>query len=298
MLTGIHFLLTYSCTYECDHCFLYSSPRAEGTFTIEQIRSVLDEMDKIGTIEWVYFEGGEPFLYYPVMVEGVRLAKEKGCKAGIVSNSYWAHSEADCELWLKALAKLKLDNLSLSFDEFHGREESEEAAKWTLEAAKKLGLSAGSICIEGPSVKPAEGIGKGEPVVGGGVMFKGRAVEKLTEGLPTRPIESFKTCPHEELVSPSRVHIDSFGNVHVCQGISMGNMWKKPLSELIEQYDHHKHPITGPLVEGGPARLAETYSIKPEGEFVEECHYCYEVRKRLIDRFPEYLCPGLVYGLE
>ena len=33
MLTGIHFLLTYSCTSECDHCFLYCSPNAKGTFT-------------------------------------------------------------------------------------------------------------------------------------------------------------------------------------------------------------------------------------------------------------------------
>jgi len=43
MLTGIHILLTYKCTLECDHCFLYSNPRAQGTMTIQQIRSVLSE---------------------------------------------------------------------------------------------------------------------------------------------------------------------------------------------------------------------------------------------------------------
>ena len=46
MLTGIHVLLTYTCNFECDHCFLYCSPRAEGTFTLEQIREVIEEAGK------------------------------------------------------------------------------------------------------------------------------------------------------------------------------------------------------------------------------------------------------------
>ena len=46
MLTGLHFLLTYVCNSECDHCFIYSSPRASGTFTSDQIRELLDEATK------------------------------------------------------------------------------------------------------------------------------------------------------------------------------------------------------------------------------------------------------------
>lgn len=34
MLTGIHILLTYTCTRECDHCFLHCGPKQEGTFTL------------------------------------------------------------------------------------------------------------------------------------------------------------------------------------------------------------------------------------------------------------------------
>ena len=25
-LSGLHFLLTYRCVYECDHCFVWGSP--------------------------------------------------------------------------------------------------------------------------------------------------------------------------------------------------------------------------------------------------------------------------------
>ena len=72
MLTGIHFLLTYTCNFECDHCFLYCSPRARGAFTLGQVKQVLDDAEKLGTVEWIYFEGGEPFLYFPLLVESIR----------------------------------------------------------------------------------------------------------------------------------------------------------------------------------------------------------------------------------
>jgi hypothetical protein len=29
-LTGVHFLLSYQYTHECDHCFVWASPRAGG----------------------------------------------------------------------------------------------------------------------------------------------------------------------------------------------------------------------------------------------------------------------------
>ena len=131
-------------------------------------------------------------------------------------------------------------------------------------AANKLGLPCAKICIDPPTVVPASDSGddKGQPVTGGGVLFKGRAAEKLTAGLPVRPWRQFTTCPHEELADPERVHVDAYGNVQVCQGISIGNMWRTPLSELVRDYDAAKHPIVGPLLEGGPARLVERFGLK------------------------------------
>ena len=120
MLTGIHFLLTYTCNFECDHCFVYSSPKAKGTFTLNQIiKEALDELIKIETIEWVYFEGGEPFMFYLLILEGTKLAQNRGFKTGVVTNAYWATSEEDAELWLRPLCKLGISDLSISDDAFH-----------------------------------------------------------------------------------------------------------------------------------------------------------------------------------
>ena len=89
MLKGLHFLLTYKCLYECDHCFLYCGPHMEGTFTIEQIEKAIVQGIEAG-IGSICVEGGEPFLYYPILLEGVRMAAIKGFQVGIVTNDYWA----------------------------------------------------------------------------------------------------------------------------------------------------------------------------------------------------------------
>jgi hypothetical protein len=299
MLTGIHLLLTYKCNLECDHCFLYSSPYAEGTMTLPQIRNVLDESRKIDSVEWIYFEGGEPFLFYPSMLEGIKIARHMGFKVGIVTNAYGAISEDDAEVWLRPLVDLGVADLSISDDSFHYGEEADSPAKRALAVARKLGIPTSPICIQKPFVEapPGQGQGKGSPVIGGGAMFKGRAVEKLAAGLPRRPWQDFTQCPYEDLQSPSRVHVDHYGHVHLCQGLSMGNMWQRPLSVLTLEYTADSHPICGPLVKGGPALLARQYNVDHEKEYIDECHLCYLVRRALVDRFPEYLAPRQVYGL-
>ena len=299
MLTGIHFLLSYKCDSECDHCFVYSSPQAKGTFTLHQMKKAFDELARIETIEWVYFEGGEPFLFYPLMYEGIKMAHSMGFKIGLVTNAYWATSEEDAQLWLKPLCELGVSDLSISDDEFHHEDKEASPAKHALDAARKLGMPCGPIRIDKPTVK--EGVNKehakGRPVIGGGAIFRGRAVEKLIEGLPRRSWREFTECPYEDLRNPGRVHLDAHGNIHLCQGLSMGNMWDVALSKIVKQYDADSHPICRPLVNGGPARLANEYAVPHEAEYVDACHMCYLVRRALIDRFPQYLAPRSVYGL-
>lgn len=296
MLTSIHILLTYNCNYECDHCFLFCSPRAKGTFTISQIRNLYDQAEELGTIESLYFEGGEPFLFYPLMVKSIEMADERGFSTGIVSNCYWAVDVEDAGLWLEPLARANVKDLSLSDDVFHHGEQEVTPGKIAAKAAAGLGMNPRTICIEKPSSQAACDE-KGEPVVGGRVLFKGRAVDTMTKDLPTRPAKEYNECSHERLVDPGRVHVDPFGFVHLCQGICIGNLFKTPLKQIMENYDPLNHPICGPLEKGGPYELAKTYGVRLEPGYVDECHLCFETRRSLLEKFPDELAPGQVYGV-
>jgi hypothetical protein len=298
MLTGVHILMTYKCTLECDHCFVYAGPHAPGVITLSHIHDLIQEARHLNGIEWIYFEGGEPLLFYPILLEGIKLAHSHGFKVGLVTNSYGAISDEDAEVWFKPLADLAVEYINISDDLFH-YDDAQNPAKIGVAAGRKLGLPIDPICIKKPFAEalPGEGLDKGAPVIGGGAMFRGRAVEKLIDGLPRRPWTSFTKCPYEDLQYPERVHVDPYGHIHICQGVSIGNAWLHPLSSLLREYDAFTHPIAGPLVKGGPAELARRYKVALDGDYVDECHFCYLVRRALLDKFPEHLTPRQVYGL-
>lgn len=298
MISGIHFILTYMCNRECDHCFLYCGPMAQGTFTLCQVRELLDEAQKMGTVKHIYFEGGEPFLFYPLLVKGVEMARERGFHVGVVTNAYFATSPDDAELWLTPLAHLGLFDLSISDDLFHRDEGRDNPAVWALTAAERLNIPVETITIEKPVLEESNQGEEGKSVIGGSTLFKGRAVERLITGLPLQPWREWIECPYEDLQAPERIHVDPLGFVHLCQGVTMGNCWDLPLSTLVANYDAVAHPICGPLFKGGPAFLACKYLEKPAGDYVDACHCCYVTRRTLLDRFPSYLAPKQVYGLE
>ncbi len=297
-LTGLHLLLTNTCNYECDHCFVWGSPRRRGTMTLSMIRRIYEEGKKLGTVESIYIEGGEPFLYYPILVRAAHLAHEMDYRVGIVSNRYWATAEEDALEWLQPLAGV-VDCLSVSADGFHGDEPAEEQARIALDAAKKLGIPANPIACARPESKEADPERqKGEPVEGGTIAFKGRAAEMLAGDVPTHPWERFDECPHELLDDPGRVHVDPAGNMHVCQGLSMGNLLRLSLVDIVARFQPAGDPVFGPLMEGGPAALVERHGLPHRAEYADACHLCYEARTALRERFPDVLCPGGMYGEE
>lgn len=291
-------LLTYKCNFECDHCFVYSHPDAKGVMKISDIREILKEAEKIGNIEWIVFEGGEPVLYYPIMLWGLREAKRLGYKTGFITNAYWATSVEDAKEWLKPFCEVGVSDVVLSDDAFHYGKEEENLAKHAYEAAIDLGLPVSTIALEDPKEYMIGKGWKGKPVTEGAVLFKGRAVEKLVESLPRKSWNEFDECLDEDFSNQKRVHIDPFGYVHVCQGITMGNMKKNPLSVLFENFDPYEHPICGPILKGGPAELVRKFNVEHEEGYVDECHLCYCIRLKLRKKFPEILAPNQMYGVD
>ena len=294
-LNGLHLLLTYRCTFECDHCFVWSSPRQGGTMTLDQIEQILRQARELGTVEWIYYEGGEPFLYYAILVKGLEMAVALGFETGIVSNAYWATSKRDALEWLRPLAGV-IHDLSISDDRYHRSDETDRQIQNAVAAACALGIPIGTIAVAQPEAGNAAVSGGRLPRGESAVMYRGRAAERLVSRASLRPWEEFTECPHEDLRDPDRVHVDPFGNVHVCQGISLGNLFQMPLREIWEAYDPDAHPITGPLVAGGPVELVNRYELPHAESYADACHLCYRARLSLRAAFPNALAPDQVYG--
>jgi hypothetical protein len=295
-LSGLHILLTYQCTFECDHCFVWGSPWQSGTLTLEDIDKILQAAKEHSTIEWIYFEGGEPFLYYSTLIRGAQKASEAGFKIGIVSNAYWATGVADAVECLRPFQGL-LDDLSISSDLFHYSESISIQAKNAQLAAEQLGIPLGVISIAHPEDTVASaGVGKiaeGES----SVMYRGRAAVNLVKKSNGRHWETFTECPYENLRDPGRVHLDPLGHLHICHGISIGNLFQNSLDRICDRYNPDHHPITTPLLEGGPAELKRKYNLQLDDQFADACQLCYEARLALRDRFPEILAPDQMYGV-
>lgn len=294
-LTGLHLLLTYECNYECEHCFVWGGPSQTGTMTLETIEHILAQAKALGSIEWIYFEGGEAFLHYKTLVAGVRLARESGFRVGIVSNAYWANTKSEAMEWLAPLAGL-LDDLSISSDAYHGSDDGVNYPEIARRAAEHLGMPVDFISVAEPDAVDVAGAAGQLPAGESAVVFRGRAAEKLASRVAAKPWQQFTECPWEDLRQPQRVHVDPFGHLHICQGISIGNMLQRPLLEIMAEYDPDDHPIVGPLLAGGPAELVRRYGVSHEDGYADHCHLCYKTRCALRQRFPDVLAPDQMYG--
>ncbi len=293
-LSGLHILLTYQCTYECDHCFVWGSPWQSGVLSLLQIEDILKQAKDAG-VRSIYFEGGEPFLYYALLVKGVRIAADMGFEVGIVSNAYWATTVEDAAEWLRPFAG-RLVDLTVSSDVFHCGECLSEKAQNAIVAAKWLGIPTGMISIaEVESANAPQSHGQIEDR--GAVMFRGRAASLLVQEAKRVDFRQFTECPHEDLREPGRVHLDPLGNLHICQGLVIGNLFEKPLKKICEEYDADAHPICGLLLNGGPAALVDEYNLPHASSYADACHLCYEARTTLRERFPEILKPDQMYGV-
>ena len=294
-LQGLHILLTYQCILECDHCFVLGSPNQSATLTIKRMEGILDQAEE-AEVKSIYFEGGEPFLYYALLLTATRLAAERGFKVGIVTNGYWAIGEAEARLALLPFEGL-IEDLSVSTDLFHWSDAISNQSQAVQKAAVHLGLPVSTISIAQP-----HRIEEGSPDTDNGLvedvlMYRGRAVMTMADEAPKVAWHQLDQCPYENLADPGRLHLDPLGWLHICQGISMGNLFQKPLVRILDDYQPASHPVIGPLIRGGPAELVRAYDVPHEDSYADACHLCYRTREALRSRFPDVLGPDPVYGV-
>ena len=261
--------------------------------TLSQIRGVIGDAAKLGTT-FVYFEGGEPTLAYPVLLEAAAAAREAGLDWGLVTNCYWATSVDDAAVWLRPPKDLGIADLSLSSYAYFAQDADEEKLRCAAIAAQELELPMAVLEVGAAACLDLPGLCLGDV---GEVMHKGRAAEELAPGRATRPPQELVTCPFEDFAEPGRCHLGADGELQLCQGISAGNVWKDGLAGVLSRLRALDEAVVREILQGGPWALAEAYGHRPLRDlYADECHLCYEVRKALRPALPEVLAPAQCYG--
>jgi hypothetical protein len=277
--------------------------------SLSQLHSALNAIREVETVKSVLFEGGEPFLFYPILLSGVREANYLKFLTCVLSNGYWATSVENAKEFLIPIRDVGLDHLQLSSDYYHGIASEPTRVSNAIKAARQVGISVGVSSALG--FTPAE-CSDPKANFGGAkrerwnVMCRGRA-STLETRVCDKQCDSLVECPYKNLADPQgsyslaepgRVHWDPYGYVYVCQGLAIGNANITPLYKIINEYDPERHPIIGPLLRGGPKALVDDFHLPHDHVYADACHLCYDARSRLRKEFPGLLAPAQVYGVE
>lgn len=278
-VTGIHFLISYGCSAECGHCFVWGTPRKQTGMTIPQVDAFLDQVASLGTVTGVCAEGGESFTRYDVVLHFLREAKRRGLTPSALTNASWATSREVAEQRIAELMAAGLTSLGVSTDEWHRALVPVERVDVLLAVCETAGLAANRMETRLD-----------------GVMFRGRAAARLAHLVPAKPAAGFTRCPHETLAAPARVHLDCYGGLHLCQGLRLG---LGGVVETVADYEPATHPIVSLLLGGGPyalAQFAAARGFEIEPGYADACHLCYRAREFLREEFAGLLGPDEMYG--
>ena len=108
--------ITERCNLHCGHCLFSADKNGKDMSLIDLVRW-LNELDETRQYTEIGFSGGEPFIAFNLLREGITKACSLGLKTTVVTNAFWADSLNNALKILKKLGPLSL--LGVSFDKFH-----------------------------------------------------------------------------------------------------------------------------------------------------------------------------------
>lgn len=310
---------TYQCTSECVHCRYFASPRQKGEYlNAERLSSFLDDLDS-NSLEAVCIGGGEPMTSIDGLISLVRVVKRKShLTAHVITNGSWAVSYDRAFKIAGKLRDVKLDSITLSADGFHQEHIPLEivvnAARALLDAGIKQVSAGGTMLdadcpsseIDDVTLRNAivlKTIPNLHVITGGRVSLVGRAAGELVKRINSGKARKDLVCSVQpwdggDFSNLQAIMIDNLGYVSTCAGLSIGNVHKKSLSKIIEEYDPKRHKIISILIKDGPQGLlevAKNHGYVSKAEYVDGCNMCFEARCFLQEMFPDILAPSVCY---
>jgi MoaA/NifB/PqqE/SkfB family radical SAM enzyme len=279
------------CNIKCRHCAPECGPHSKQAWDVELLHRCLDEAAAIENLgKSVHFAGGEPFLYYPQMLELAQHARAQRFGVSIVTNAFWGVNQARAEKMVASLVEAGLKRVEVSTDVFHQEFIPIKTVAVAIRALKQHHVSVSLRVITSRRHQVDETLRQLSPdeldeleIVGSPVVPVGRArVAVPKEEYYLSPSGACGSC-HSLLnltVSPD-------GNVSPCcagseysPSLSLGNVRDLPLDTIVRLAEWNA--LVKKLVFQGPAVFFDVLKEAGLGDRVRDeytniCHACSEL---------------------
>lgn len=135
--------LGYRCNMLCKSCFIGDKLFDDKTaLTYEEAIQIIESAARLQTIRSVAFVGGEPFVYYKLMLRiAAYVHRHYRCPLNVTTNGSWAKTHNSTRRLLDPLHDLGLGWLMLSLDQYHLEFGAIDQASNCLERALELDIN-------------------------------------------------------------------------------------------------------------------------------------------------------------
>lgn len=135
----IGLMYTRSCPLACAHCITESSPQVKERMRLQHARTYVQSIARFGSM--LCFTGGEPFLYHREIATLIGEARSFGLETSIVTGAGWVRSEGRTRARIAEMVEAGLNDLCISWDQYHEAFSNRERAVMLARIATEAGLS-------------------------------------------------------------------------------------------------------------------------------------------------------------
>ncbi|NIS82989.1 MAG: radical SAM protein [Anaerolineales bacterium] len=312
----IGIILTYQCHSGCKHCLYNCGPRWEREpMSPQTLEEALDAVTLWSHPPQVHLTGGEPFLHFDLLLQGVQQAVVRRITCYVETSASWCTDEKEAVERFARLRDAGLQAVLISCSPFHAEKIPPARTLKAVQAALAIFGPRGVIVYQPEYLELIQRFDLDRPTPltryeevfgdaalqrilwqGYGIISGGRSGYQLGRYVPRKPAESFRGmgCAGAILYA-HHSHFDLYGNYisGFCGGLSVGS-WRV-LSQVLEDFQAGRYPsLIEELVERGPHGLYEMaqrrFDYRPLSEgYAGKCHLCVDVRRHLVEAedFPE-----------
>jgi MoaA/NifB/PqqE/SkfB family radical SAM enzyme len=287
--------LGYRCNMLCKHCFIGEKLHDHDTIlTYEDCIEAIESASKLQTIRTVAFVGGEPFVYYKLLLRVADyLHTHYRCALNITTNASWAKTPEMTQRLLDPLFERGLRHIMISLDQYHLEFGTIEHVANCIGRSQELGMDTAVQIIRRVGAPKEEDFRIAlNPLVD---IEKIRwyenpcsAIGNAHTMLSKEDLEWHEEIPVGGCNAGDILNIQPDGEIKPCCGaglmakrLSLGNAKREPVDEAVRRAE--ADPLINSLVaEQGPRGLARLLSeagrqdlVQKHAPFTDACYACH-----------------------